>query len=250
MLQPKALKCNPPPAHLAGVWPRPIWRPGSGEGVPRGGAGCSWGQGRWDPLTPAYCFPRTWRWAGIPTMPPPIPVWVPPRGCVLLLPPARLVPGSGTCASICARVPAHACGSSARELASWCSVSASVHGRCMPAHACTWLCLRTRLRGVCRGGSGCAHTYTPGTLSVSARLHRLHLHRHTRVGAAEGCAGPHVPCAHSPVTTLALLGGRSPRRLSPWAIPIPATATLCSLCNEAGVSPALTHGARSARVNE
>lgn len=43
LLRPEALKCNPPAlAHLAGVWPRPIWRLRSREGVSDRGVGSSW----------------------------------------------------------------------------------------------------------------------------------------------------------------------------------------------------------------
>lgn len=128
--QPEALKCNPPPpAHLARVWPRPIWRPLWRGGL-RGRAAA--GAGGWQ-LPP-------WHWAGVPAAGSPCPCQGVTQGLGPSLPQGWALPGAPSTSTS---------GSSSQPGAP----HTPRHGCHTPAHLCAQPHAGTL--GVCRG---CTHT--------------------------------------------------------------------------------------------
>lgn len=214
---------QPPQAHLAGVWPRPIWRPQSREGALKeveGNSSCGW----WELMTTAHQFHPLWPCVGLSTVPVLICDW--DSLCQGNVQPP--VPSTDPCVSMCVCVPAHVCGCSAQELhAQMLHVCTHLH---TPVHACTWLCSHKHTAAGCLLGMVAMHTCMPQHICE----HQIAPALAHKCGSRRGVLEPPLPPWHR-------LGTQAPS--TPCRAPIPTTATTMW----SGIQPCTM---RPERVNE
>lgn len=182
--QPEALKCNPPPqAHLARVWPRPIWRP-LWQGGSQGEGG-SWGWGLAAPpmaLGWGPCGGVTWSLLGHHA-----------QGWVQAFPRAGRCLGPPVCQHVWS------------QFAAW----SSVHPHARLSHACTPLCTAA----AARRAAGCllgVHAHSTDVGVSTACTPRTPARPH----AFQVPPAPQLPGGTSPCPLLALSSPASahPRR--------------------------------------